>query len=318
MEFTVQTDILPKDIKKEKKKRVPREPLPMFYAPDKYEYEIGIDEAGRGPLFGRLYVAAVVLPKDGSMNTQDIRDSKKISKKHLPCLYDYIKQHALAYYIHYIDASEIDRINIREAVVKAMHICAEKVIAQLESKMITQSNVNIDVDVDVDMETNPDFQTHIVSENGESKEKYLLMVDGNDFPPYHHISGRERSTTISSCRSERSEPPLPVPEFLRDDDYSPKDSDSSNMGTRISYQTFLQGDNSYANIAAASILAKVSRDNYVVALCKKYPILATHYSMHEHMGYGTKKHLEAIQNYGITQFHRRTYGRCKDARLNIV
>ena len=304
MEFTIQPDILPKSTKKEKKKRVPREPLPMFYAPDKYEYEIGIDEAGRGPLFGRLYVAAVVLPKDGSMNTEAIRDSKKISKRHLPALYDYIKQHALAYYIHYIDASEIDRINIREAVVKAMHICAEKVINQLELKMTKPSD-------------DCDFQTHIVSESGESKEKYLLMVDGNDFPPYYHITGRERSTTISSCRSERSERSLPVPEFLREDDF-PKDSDSYNTGTRISYQTFLQGDNAYANIAAASILAKVARDDYVIALCKKYPILATFYGMHEHMGYGTKKHLEAIQKYGITQFHRRTYGCCKDARMSYI
>ena len=41
----------------------------------------GVDEAGRGPLFGRLYVAGVVLPKDGSIDTSQIRDSKKISKK---------------------------------------------------------------------------------------------------------------------------------------------------------------------------------------------------------------------------------------------
>jgi ribonuclease HII len=53
--------------------------LQMFHQQDKIE--IGIDEAGRGPLFGRLYVAAVVLPKDGSFDFSNIRDSKKIKSK---------------------------------------------------------------------------------------------------------------------------------------------------------------------------------------------------------------------------------------------
>lgn len=262
-------------VKKSKKTRIPREPLPMFYAPDKYQFEIGIDEAGRGPLFGRLYVAAVVLPKDGSMNTDEIRDSKKISKKRLSALYYYILEYALAYHIHYIDASEIDEINIREAVIKAMHICAGKVIDKLEK--MPKDSVS--------------FQ-----------EKYFLMVDGNDFPPYIHPAF---SSTTDSCMEENAKQ---IPEFLRDNTIS-------NGWNHVPYQTFLQGDNSYANIAAASILAKVARDNYVIELCKKYPALATHYGMHEHMGYGTKKHLDAIRTYGITQFHRKTYGCCKEAKL---
>ena len=168
------TEELPKEnvsiasSKKSRKTRVPRNPLPMFYAPDTYKYEIGIDEAGRGPLFGRLYVAAVVLPKDGSMDTSGIRDSKKISKRQLPGIYHYIIENALCYHIAYIEASEIDEINIREAVIKAMHLCAKHVINKLE-KMENASK---------------EFQYE--------KDKYFLMVDGNDFPPYYHsVSGND-------------------------------------------------------------------------------------------------------------------------------
>ena len=240
---------------KTKRKRVPHEPLTPFYDTEKYTYEIGIDEAGRGPMFGRLYVAGVVLPKDGSMNFESLRDSKKISKRKLPCIHAYIIEHALAYHVTFIEASEIDEINIREAVVKAMHVCAKEIIKQLESGS---------------------------SDVMDAKEKYFLMVDGNDFPPYHHVF------------------------------------ENHHKSTRISYQTFTQGDNSFANIAAASILAKVSRDNYIIDLCKKYPQLVDLYAMNEHMGYGTKKHLEAIQLYGVTQFHRRSFGCCKVATYNYI
>jgi len=87
-------------------------------------YEIGIDEAGRGPLFGRLYVAAVILPKVGEFYHKDIKDSKKIkSKKRMSIVSDYIKTNSLAYSIQYIEHSEIDEINIRQAVFKAAHRC---------------------------------------------------------------------------------------------------------------------------------------------------------------------------------------------------
>ena len=81
---------VPKQDKKERKRREPHVPLATYYDLDKYQFEIGIDEAGRGPMLGRLYVAGVVLPKDGSMDTSELRDSKKISKKKLPVLYEHI------------------------------------------------------------------------------------------------------------------------------------------------------------------------------------------------------------------------------------
>ena len=130
-----------------------------------------------------------------------------------------------------------------------MHTCASEIINQLQEKQIPPL---------------------------EDQDPYFLMVDGNDFPPYHHD------------------------------------------GERIPYQTFLQGDNAYANIAAASILAKAARDDYIIDLCKKYPILAECYEMHNHKGYGTKKHLEAIEKFGVTQFHRVSFGLCKHARSFII
>lgn len=231
----------------EKKTRTKHTPLQNFFDEDKYDIEIGIDEAGRGPLFGRLYVAAVILPKDDSMDTSEIRDSKKITKKKLTQLYDYIKEKSLCYHITYIDEKEIDEINIREAVVKGMHTCAKEIIKHLN---------HIDIKTTLD--------------------KIFLLIDGNDFPPYYHND------------------------------------------TRISYKTILSGDNTYSSIAAASILAKVSRDNYILELCEKYPKLIDNYGMNTHMGYGTKKHLEGIKEHGITQFHRKTYGSCKNSIVKII
>jgi ribonuclease HII len=99
-------------------------------------HEIGIDEAGRGPLFGRLYVAAVVLPKDRPFYHKDIKDSKKIkSRKKMGIVYDYIKTNVLAYSIQYIEHDEIDKINIRQSVFKAAHLCIKDIINQLKDSV---------------------------------------------------------------------------------------------------------------------------------------------------------------------------------------
>ena len=80
----------------EKSKRKPRTKpaeLPTHYDSENHKYEIGIDEAGRGPLFGRLYVAGVVLPKDGSVNMEHIRDSKNSLKRDwMKCMIMYEKR----------------------------------------------------------------------------------------------------------------------------------------------------------------------------------------------------------------------------------
>ena len=76
------------------------------------------------------------------------------------------------------------------------------------------------------------------------------------------------------------------------------------------------GDNVYSCIAAASILAKVERDKYIREMCEKYEKLIDYYDLKKNKGYGTKNHLNGIHTYGISPWHRKTYGRCKDAQIN--
>jgi ribonuclease HII len=220
----------------------------------KNEIQICIDEAGRGPLFGRLYVAAVVLPKDGSFQNAGIRDSKKIhSHKKMAELAKYIMSHARAWHIHFIEHDVIDKINIRQAVLTGMRQCAASIIhSELER------NNHVDT-----IET--------------SLDDFLLLVDGNDFPPFTMI-----------------------------------DSDTGEL-TPISSETIEGGDHLYTGIAAASILAKWARDEYIANLCDQYPELNRRYGIDKNKGYGTKQHLTGILEHGITQWHRQTYQRCSDA-----
>ena len=120
-------------------------------------WEIGVDEAGRGPLFGRLYVAGVILPKADSFRHADMKDSKKFSShKKRKEVADYIREHALAWHVQYISESVIDEINIRQAVLRAMHECCRQCIRQIE-----QAHPGTDPSRDV-----------------------FLLIDGNDFTPF--------------------------------------------------------------------------------------------------------------------------------------
>ena len=210
--------------------------------------EIGLDEAGRGPLFGRLYVAATILPKDTSFRHSDIKDSKKFtSKKKIKDVSDYIKSNCIAYSIQYIEAEEIDRINILQAVLKAMHNCIKECIAKM-------------------LATHPETY---------SSADYCLLVDGNQFKPYMSYNN---TTDELEC---------------------------------IRHVMIEGGDNKYTSIAAASILAKVARDQYIADLCLQRPELISRYHLDTNMGYGTKQHMEGILEYGITDEHRKSYKPCK-------
>jgi ribonuclease HII len=216
-------------------------------------YEIGIDEAGRGPLFGRLYVAGVVLPKDDLFDSKGIRDSKKItSKKKILELSEYIKSHALSWHIQYVESDVIDKINIRQAVLQGMRECVKQNIVNVQQKTISNNISN----------------------------EFFILVDGNDFSPYLQFD--ERTETMKT----------------------------------IPHETITGGDNLYVAIAAASILAKVARDAYIEDLCAQYPQLSELYGLDTNMGYGTKTHLDGIRKYGITKWHRKTYGSCKTANGN--
>jgi len=242
--------------KKEKKEKKPKIVLTHFYNNESTAFEIGIDEAGRGPMFGRVYAAAVILPKSDSFKYELLKDSKKFSSlKKINEVAEYIKENALAYSVCFEDEKVIDKINIRNATHSAMHKCI---------KNISDSN---------------NLLINNKKYNKKYNENYYLLVDGNDFKTFTYLNDLEMLEQISHILVEG-------------------------------------GDNKYCSIAAASILAKVERDKYISELCKCYKKLDIYYGLISNKGYGTSKHMEGIQKYGISPWHRTTYGCCKNATLN--
>lgn len=223
--------------------------LQRFYS-DQFHFELSMDEAGRGCLFGRVYVACVVLPKDiQAFSGKDIKDSKKFSKtskkpSKIQTVAAYIKEHAYAWHVAHVDSSVIDEINILKAVMQGMHECIREVLQQLHAKV--GSTVPI--------------------------SDCLAVVDGNYFTPYRIFDASMQ------CICE------------------------------MTSVTVEQGDAKMMAIAAASILAKMSRDEWIAELCIQHPDLIEKYGLDTNMGYGTKKHLEGIREFGITAWHRRTFG----------
>ncbi len=178
------------------------------------KYIAGVDEAGRGPLAGPVYAAAVILPENTFI--AGINDSKKLSEKRREELFDIIIDTALAYSVFSIDEKRIDDINILNATFEAMNGAVDN------------------------LKIKPDY----------------VLIDGN------RISGME-----------------------------------------IPHETVVKGDAKSISIAAASILAKVSRDRYITEMAEKYP----QYGFEKHKGYGTAAHTEAILKYGPCPIHRRTF-----------
>ena len=80
----------------------------------------------------------------------------------------------------------------------------------------------------------------------------------------------------------------------------------------IEHTCVVKGDSKYCSIAAASILAKVTHDRYIIDLCNTYPDLQEKYDLLNNMGYPTKKHIEGIKKHGISKFHRKSYGICNN------
>ena len=223
--------------------------LKKFYHSEINIMEIGCDEAGRGPMFGRVYSGAVVLPKDDSFDHFKMKDSKKFTSKNpkkIQEVADYIKEHAVAWAVEYEDERVIDDINILQATQSAMHKAIRSVIRKL--------NV-----LNLGLDTNNLF----------------LLIDGNYFKPL----------TIFNKHNNRIE--------------------------NAKYETVEGGDNKYTAIAAASILAKVERDKYIDELCIQNPELSERYGIDSNKGYGSKRHMDGIKQYGITKWHRRSFGICK-------
>ena len=189
--------------------------------------EVGVDEAGRGCLFGRLYVGAVIFSNDtddmfdNGAALNQIRDSKLLSKRKRDILYDYIQECALETSVAYVTAKEIDEENVLQADFTAMHRALDSFSVPFER----------------------------------------ILVDGNHWRPYKDTEGH----------------------------------------------AIVDGDAQYLSIAAAGILAKVSRDRWIQEIVTTHPEWDTHYGLSTNMGYGTAKHMSGIQEYGITVEHRRSF-----------
>jgi ribonuclease HII len=250
-EYIIQPKVA--SLKKKVLKEKPKNLLKSCHNEDEKVFEIGVDEAGRGPLFGRVYTAAVILPKDNSFDYSKVKDSKKFhSKKKIEEAAEYVKNNALAWHVSYEDERKIDEINILQATQSSMH----------NSIIETRKKYN-----------------KILKSTGK-KEKidynFNLLIDGNYFNPI----------TIFNKENNKIE--------------------------TIPYMTVEGGDNKYASIAAASILAKVERDKYIEQLCEQHPELSEHYGIDSNKGYGAKRHLDGIKEHGITIWHRRSFAPCKN------
>lgn len=184
-----------------------------------YAHICGVDEAGAGPLMGPVYAAAVILPEDCMIEGLD--DSKKLTEKKRETLFEIICRKALAYSVAFVDAKEIDEIDILNARMKAMQLAVD----------------------------------------GLSVKADFALIDGN----------RDHGTKYA---------------------------------VTTPHTTVIGGDGKSVSIAAASILAKVSRDRFVTeVLDRQYP----QYQFARHKGYGTKLHYEMLDAYGPCEVHRQTF-----------
>ena len=199
--------------------------LKTHYMPNMLE--MGVDEAGRGPMFGRVYVGAAILPPEFDHSL--MKDSKKLSARRRLIAYDYIRENAIDFSTAYCTETEIDNMNIFRATHKAMH------------------------DAIRSCRVRPDH----------------LLIDGPYFNTYF------------------------------------------DEGRLIPHTCIEKGDNLYTPIAAASILAKVERDKYIEKMCDDFPNLDERYGLRKNKGYGTKQHMDGLKKYGITKWHRKTFGICK-------
>jgi ribonuclease HII len=232
-------------IKKEKKEPIKRKLLKERFSESANTVivEIGTDESGRGPMFGRVYAAAVVLPNDGSFDVGMVKDSKLYKKcEKIEEAERYIKENARTWSVVFENEQAIDEMNI----LQASQQCMRRAILDCVNAL-----------------------THI------EKTTIVLLVDGNYFKSMSYFD-----TTTHTFRA-------------------------------MEHHCIVGGDNIYASIAAASILAKTARDRYIKELCAEHPILCEHYNIDANKGYGSPSHMEGIKKYGITQWHRKTFGLCK-------
>ena len=187
--------------------------------------EAGCDEAGRGCLAGSVYAAAVIFPE--GYENEELNDSKQLTDRRRKMLREIIERDAVAWAVGVVTPEEIERINILNSSILAMHRALDQLQVRPEA----------------------------------------IIVDGNRFKPYQQLP----------------------------------------------HTTIVKGDGKYLSIAAASILAKTYRDDYMDKLAEEYP----QYDWLSNKGYPTKKHREAIRQYGITPYHRKSFNMLGDGQLSL-
>ena len=195
--------------------------------------EAGCDEAGRGCLAGSVYAAAVIFPED--YQNDELNDSKQLTDRRRKQLREIIQRDAVAWAVGIVSPEEIDRINILNASILAMHRALDQLTVRPEA----------------------------------------IIVDGNRFKPYRPVV--------------------------------------DGSAVKIPHTTIVKGDGKYLSIAAASILAKTYRDDYMDQLAEEFP----QYDWLSNKGYPTKKHREAIRQYGITPYHRKSFNMLGDGQLEL-
>lgn len=226
--------------------------------------EAGCDEAGRGPLAGPVFAAAVILPPD--FHHPLLNDSKKMTEKSREILREVIMKEAIAYAVEAVSAEEIDKINILNASIAGMW----------------RAIMNLPV------------------------RPEQIVVDGNRFKPYGRIPSVSLSDgSIAVSHLNRIAGPVAPPQKTIPQKKSlPWENPGpvTDYGT-IPFECIVKGDGRFADIAAASVLAKTGRDAYMKSLAEQYP----QYGWERNMGYPTREHVEAIKKYGLTPHHRKSF-----------
>jgi len=164
-----------------------------------------------------------------------------------------------------------------------------------------------------DYEENPDYIIKDSKKLSKKKreELYYYIIDNAIDWNVNYIENEEidklniLQATMKSMHNN-------LDKLLIDVDHILVDGTNFNPYNKIPYTCVIKGDDKYYSIAAASILAKVEHDWYIEDLCKKKPELHEKYDLLNNMGYGTKNHMDNIKKYGISEYHRRSFGICKN------